>query len=182
MKHTMFAIAVLCGAGIVRAGNGNQIDPTAQAAVQYHLQIPFGTNGQHGISCPNPSTGGLAGLCLSVGTFNIPTGNRLVITNISGSYSFNANGGTDVISESVSIGLNVGGQIFFSSIPVDHIQIVGASTSYTFNKSVHMFADASVGFPEILIDNLGPGSVGPTFLSGFGFMAVTVQGYLVPLN
>ena len=182
LTYTLFAIAALCGTGIVRAGNGNQIDPTALAAVQYRVQIPFGTNGQHGINCPNPSTGGFPGLCLSVGTFQIPVGNRMVITNISGSYSFNANGGSDVISETVAMVVNVGNQAASTLLPVDHIQTIGGATFYSFNKAVHMFADSGVGFPEILIDNLGPNSVGPTFPTGYGFISITIQGYLVPLN
>jgi hypothetical protein len=181
VRHTLFALAALCGSGIVRAGNGNQIDPTALAATQMNVAIQFGPTSVIGAhACTNPTTYQGVNVCPSVANLNVPSGYRFVITNISGGLTYNPNGGGEVISETVSIGLNVAGTIFFSQIPVEHTQVVGGATYYTFNRSVHMYADPGVGFPEILVSNFQ--AIGPFFQFGTGYLNMTFQGYLVPTN
>jgi hypothetical protein len=180
LRTTLFTVLALCGTGSLRAGNGNEADPTALLAVQYNVHISFGPQGAGSgiVSCTNPFQG--TTICPSVTTFNIPSGNRFVITSISGAVDFNPNGGTDVMSQNVSIGFNVGGQIFFSQFPLTNGQVVQGTTYYTFNNAVHMFADPAVGFPEILVSNLN--GVGPDFTVGYGYMNITFQGYLVPTS
>ncbi len=180
LRNTLFAVLAICGAGMMKGQTALQeltsIDATALTATQINLAVQFGPTSA-GVKCTNPTTYNGVSVCGSVGVINVPSGNRLVITNISGALSYNPNGGGEVMTEAVSIGINVGGNIFFSQLPVEHSQVVNGTTYYTFNKAVHMFADPGVGFPEILVDNFQ--GVGPFFQYGTGYMNITIQGYLV---
>jgi hypothetical protein len=181
LTHSLVAIAALCGSSIAFAGNGNAVDPTANTAVQINVAIQFGpTSAIRTHACFNPTVYNGVNTCPSVTTTNLTPGYRLVITNISGSLTYSPNGGGEVMSETISFGVNVGNNIFFSQLPMEHAQVVGGTTYYSFNKAVHMFADPGVGFPEVLVSNFQ--SVGPFFRFGTGYLNMTIQGYQVPLN
>ena len=120
-------------------------------------------------------------VCVASKAINLTPGQRFVITNISGSLSFNPNGGSDVAQQTVAMVLNVGTNASSSLIPPDNAQVVGTTTYYSFNKSVHMFADPGIGFPEVLVGNFSS-PIGPFFSTGTGSLSITFQGYLVPLN
>ncbi|HEY4360991.1 MAG TPA: hypothetical protein VGN17_08480 [Bryobacteraceae bacterium] len=181
LRGTLLTLAVLCGAGLAYAGkpyNPTTADDMALSATQIAVQFRFGPTSSPAVTCSNPTTYQGTPVCGSVSTFLIPNGFRFVITNISGGYTYNPNGGTEVIEEQVNLGLNLDGHIYFSSIPVDHIQQVGTTTYYSFNKSVHMFADPGTGFPEVLLANLTGGQ--PFFKTGVGGFSMIFQGYLIP--
>jgi hypothetical protein len=180
LKNTVFATAALWCAGLAFAGN--QIDPTASAATQISVSFQFGPTSVIGANaCSNPVTYQGVSVCIASKSVNLPQGQRFVITNISGSLLFNTNGGSDVAQQTVSMVLNVGNTAASSQIPPDATQVVGTTTYYSFNKSVHMFADPGIGFPEILVGNLSS-PIGPFFSTGSGSVSITFQGYLVPLN
>jgi len=181
LRSTLLTLAALCGASLAFAGNPHvttTIDDTALAATQIAVQFHFGPTSVPVVTCPNPTTYQGTPVCASVATFIIPNGYRFVITNISGGISYNPNGGNEVMDEQINFGINLGGHIYFSSIPVQHTQQVGTTTYYSFNHAVHMFADPGTGFPEILITNLTGGE--PFFKSGVGGASFIFQGYLVP--
>jgi hypothetical protein len=174
-RNTLLIALALCSPAFLCAqGNSgkNQIDPTALAAVQYTFSQQFGP----GTTCKFPDT---AGLCLAVITFTgIPTGQRLVITDISAVLSFNPNGSPDAPAGALSFGVNVAGTVAFYNFPWDRSVQVGNLTTYYLNKNLHMFADPGIGFPEILIENLT--GIGPIFNAGTGAFGITITGYLVP--
>ena len=179
---TLLAAAALCGSGLAFAGQGNQIDPTATTATQISVLFQFGPTSVIGANaCPNPTTYQGVSVCAAVKTINLPPGQRFVITNISGSLVFNPNGGSDVAQQTVTMVLNVGNTAGSSQMTPDATQVVGNTTYYSFNKSVHMFADPGIGFPEILVGNFSS-PLGPFFSTGSGSVGITFQGYLVPLN
>ena len=178
--NTLLAAAALCGSGLAFAGN--EIDPTAETATQISVAFQFGPTSVIGAAaCPHPTIYLGISVCPAVKTINLTAGKRFVITNISGSLSFNPNGGSDVVQQGVAMVLNVGSNASSSQLPPDHTQVVGATTYYSFNKSVHMFADPGIGFPEILVGNF-QSPLGPFFSTGSGYVSLTFQGYLVPLN
>jgi hypothetical protein len=180
--NIVLAAAALLDSGLAFAGPGNEIDPTANTATQISVAFQYGPTSVIGATaCPHPTIYLGVSVCPAVKTINLTPGHRLVITNISGSLSFNPNGGSDVAQQAVSIVLNVGNNASSSNIPPDHTQVVGTTTYYSFNKSVHMFADPGVGFPEILVGNFSS-PIGPFFSTGTGYVSITFQGYLVPLN
>ena len=179
---TLLAATALCGSGLAVAGPGNTIDPTASTATQISVAFQFGPTSVIGATaCPNPVTYLGVSVCPAVKTINLTPGQRFVITNISGSLSFNPNGGGDVVQQGVAMVLNVGNNASSSLISPDYTQVVGATTYYSFNKSVHMFADPGIGFPEVLVGNFSSPN-GPFFSTGSGYVSITFQGYLVPLN
>lgn len=181
--RTLLTLLTLSGAGLLHADDPHATtppDPTALNATQFSVLIRFGPTSSPSVNCPNPTTYLGTPVCAAVAVFNIPAGNRFVLTNISGGMAYNPNGGGEVVEQKVNLGFNVNGTIAFSSIPFDHIQQVGNSTYLTFNQSVHMFVDPGIGFPEILISNLTGGQ--PFFQTGVGSAGFVFQGYLVPIN
>lgn len=178
LSRTLFAALALCGAGSLWAGNGNEIDPTALAAVQYNLSTRFGPTSL-GVTCSNPATYNGIQTCASQVFLNVPNGYRFVITNISGGVQYNQNGSNEVLGETVNMLVNVGGTVAPISIPFDHSQVVGPTVYYAFSKAVHLFWDPSIGL-EIQVDAFG--NIGPFFQYGTGYLNLTFQGYLVPLN
>ncbi|HYL74565.1 MAG TPA: hypothetical protein VEU96_10190 [Bryobacteraceae bacterium] len=180
--NNLLAAVALCGSGLAFAGNGNQIDPTASTATQISVAFQFGPTSVIGANaCPNPVNYLGVSVCVASKAINLTPGQRFVITNISGSLSFNPNGGSDVVQQGVAMVLNVGNNASSSQISPDYSQVVGTTTYYSFNKSVHMFADPGIGFPEILVGNF-QSPIGPFFSTGTGAVSLTFQGYLVPLN
>jgi hypothetical protein len=180
--NTLLAAAALCGSALAFAGTGNQIDPTATTATQISVSFQFGPTSVIGANaCPNPVVYLGVNVCVASKTLNLTPGQRFVITNISGGLFFNPNGGSDVAQQAVAMVLNVGPNASSSLLPPDSTQVVGTTTYYSFNKSVHMFADPGIGFPEILVGNFSS-PLGPFFSTGSGNVSLTFQGYLVPLN
>lgn len=180
-RNTVLAVVAICGSSFGVRGQSildlTSVDPSALEAVQINAQFQFGPTGPS-VKCTSPTTFEGVSVCPSVTNLQQPPmGYRLVITNISAAVSYNQNGGGEVMTENLSIGLNVGGNIFFSYLPFDHIQTAGATTLYTFNKAVHMYADPAVGFPELLLSAVS--TVGPFFKVGTGSASITIQGYLV---
>jgi hypothetical protein len=178
LSSTLFTTLAFCGASSLWAGNGNAIDPTANAAVQYNVATRFGPTSL-GVTCANPATYNGVSTCASQVFINVPNGFRFVITNISGGVQYNQNGSSEVLAETVNMLVNVGGTAAPVTIPFDHNQVVGSTVYYAFNKAVHIFMDASIGL-ETQVDAFG--NIGPFFQFGTGYMNLTFQGYLVPLN
>jgi hypothetical protein len=147
------------------------IDPTAAAAVHYTGSIAFGA----GTSC----SGDTPPVCFATIPFSVPAGQRLVITNISASFSFDPNGGSEVPSGAVGMLLNVGGTVASYTFPFDSSKQVGAATYSYMNKSVHIFADPAIGFSWSVANLTG---IGPVFTVGSGGFGITVTGYLVPTH
>lgn len=177
LTHALITLA-LCGSTLAWGGNGNQIDPTASAAVQYNVSTRFGPTSL-GVTCSNPTTYNGVPTCASQVFINVPNGYRFVITNISGGIQYNQNGSSEILQESVNMLVNVGGAVAPISIPFEHNQVVGSTVYYSFSKEVHMFMDASIGL-ETQVDAFG--NIGPFFQFGTGYTNLTFQGYLIPLN
>jgi hypothetical protein len=180
LRSTLLTLVALCGAGSTWAGKPytpTTADDTALAATQIRVQFAFGPTSNPLVTCPFPTTYMGTPVCASLATFNVPSGFRFVITNISGSATYNPNGG-EVMSQSAAIVLGLNATDYSSAIPFGQPQQVGTTSYFSFNHAVHMFADPGTGFPEVLISNLTGGF--PFFQTGSGFVSITFQGYLVP--
>jgi hypothetical protein len=180
LKGIFLTALALLGQGNMWADNphATSADPTADTATQIHVSFRFGPT--PAVTCSNPTVYQGTTLCPASALFTVPAGNRFVITNVSGSVTYNTNGGSDVLEQLAALGLNVGGNIAFSAIPFDHSQQVGTTTYFSFNQNVHMFADPGTGFPVVELTNLSNGF--PFFPTGVGGVSLVFQGYLVPLS
>jgi hypothetical protein len=170
-RNTLLTMIMLGGTCLLRA-DPPSIDPTALTAVQYSSSIAFGAG--TGTNCPHNSPP----VCFASIPFpNIPAGQRFVITNISGNFRFNPNGGSEVPEADFGIILSINGTYGNYTFPFDSSQQLGNTTYYYMNKNVKLYADPTIGFGWE-VGNLN--GVGPVFVTGSGGMTVTVTGYLVP--
>ena len=100
----------------------------------------------------------------------------MVIQNISVSFSFNPNGGTEVPAGAVGMLLNLNGTVGSYAFPFDSSKQVGNTTFSYMNKHVQIYADPAIGFSWSVANLTG---IGPVFTVGSGGFTLTVSGYLV---
>ena len=166
-RNILLTVFALGGTCILRA-DPPSIDPLALAAVQYTGSIAFGA----GTSCP----GDTPPVCFATIPFSVPEGQRMVIQNISVTFSFNPNGGTEVPAGAVGMLLNLNGTVGSYAFPFDSSKQVGNTTFSYMNKHVQIYADPAIGFSWSVANLTG---IGPVFTVGSGGFTLTVSGYLV---
>jgi len=186
MKYTLLALAAICGvtaSAQTFLQDLSSIDAHALNAVQLTFNGRYGPGSHPGTAdCPSQKSTS-TGYCLAVVNFNVPTGKRLVIENVSVTFTFNPNGNSNVIfSPQMSIGTNVSNTIAFTSLPFDNNVSSGGATGYFMSKSLRLYADPATGFPEITFTNFVGPSIGPDLGPATGFFTITLSGYYVSTN
>lgn len=166
----------------------NSIDPDALAAVQAQVTVQFGVGTSVGKGNPScPQQVGNSGECVASVVMTIPTPAgggtyRLVITNISATFSYNGST-ADLPQQCLTLQtvLNAAAgntaTVVPNCLPFAQSQTITGFTNYYLNQSVHMFTDLDADFPTFSILNLK--GLGPIFTAGGGSLNIGVQGYLV---
>jgi hypothetical protein len=78
----------------------------------------------------------------------------MVIQNISARLIFNANGGTDVAEQCLTLSVLLGSNVSFSFLAFSQIQQLSSGHRAYLNQDVHIYADAALDYPKVQIGNL----------------------------
>ena len=144
LTNTLLSLFVLWGSNAL-FGQNTTVDPQARAAIQVGLSIAFGAGTVAGRDCPGGTS---TGECFAIiPLVDLPPGHRMVIQNISATLTFNANGGTDVAQQCLTLFVLVGSNASISCLPFSQIQQLSQGYSANLNQHVHIYADVPVDSP-----------------------------------